>query len=343
MSLRLAFLEDDHVLGLVRDAIAEDAGAEARLRAFFAPEPFDPAPLQAAAAGFAPTPAAEMAEVLVLRRARVDAALLDRLPRLRLVQRLGERQDRIAVREAAARGIAVSCLPRPSLIRTAEHAILLMLALAKRLLPADAAVRRGAAGGVPGSVAYNWPALDGIGGVHGSCLSILGLGEVGALVAQRATALGMRVLYAGRSRQPEAVEAACGAAWCSLDALLAEADIVSLHASNLPENRGVFGAAEIGRMKPGALLVNVSRGALLDEAALLHALREGRLGGAGLDVHGSEPRPPGDPLCALPNVVLTPHIAGGSRLSIVAEVEQVFANCRAVLAGNPPPFGRVSA
>ena len=342
MSFRLAFLEEDHVLGVVRDALP-GAGreADARLRAFFAPEPFDPAPLRNAARGLALAGAPEDAEAIVIRRTRVDAVLLARCPSLRLVQRLGERHDRIALEAAAARGVHVSCLPRPSLIRTAEHAVLLMLALAKRLLPADAAVRRGAPGGSPGSVAYNWPGLGGLGGLHGSSLGIVGLGEVGALVARRATAFGMRVLYTGRSRQPEAVEAACGAQWRDLDALLAEANIVSLHASNLPENRGAFGQRELRRMRPGALLVNVSRGALLDEAALLCALRDGHLGGAGLDVHGAEPRPAGDPLCALPSVVLTPHIAGGSRLSVVAEVERIFETCCAVLAGLPPPHGLI--
>jgi phosphoglycerate dehydrogenase-like enzyme len=311
------------------------------MAAFFAPEAFDPAPLRAAARGIALAETPEQAEILVVRRAAVDAALLQRCGRLRLVQRLGERHDRIDLGAAAERGIHVSCLPRPSLIRTAEHAILLMLALAKRLPAADAAARAGAPGGSPSSVAYNWPGMTGLGGLHGRTLGILGLGEVGALVARRAAAFGMRVLYTGRSRQPASVEAACGAAWRGLDALLAEADIVSLHASNLPANRGAIGARELGLMKPGALLVNTSRGALLDEAALLAALRKGRPGGAGLDVHAVEPRPQGDPLAMLPNVVLTPHIAGGSRLSVAEEVAQILANCHAVLAGGQPLHGRV--
>jgi phosphoglycerate dehydrogenase-like enzyme len=152
----------------------------------------------------------------------------------------------------------------------------------------------------------------------------------------------MRILYTNRRRLAEAVERELGATCLPLDTLLAEADIVSIHASNLPENRGTFGERQLRAMRRDALLVNTSRGALLDEAALRRALREGWIAGAGLDVHAMEPRPRGDPLCLLPNVVLTPHIAGGSRLGVVEELAQIFENGRAALAGSPPPHGWVT-
>ncbi|MDB5368958.1 MAG: Glyoxylate reductase [Roseomonas sp.] len=341
MNWRVAFLDEDHVLGVARDALPRAGpAAEARLRAFFAPEAFDHAALLACGSGLVLAPPEE-AEVVLLRRATVDAVLFERCPRLRLVQRLGERRDHIDLGAAAARGVAVSCLPRPTLIRTAEHAILLMLALVKRLREAEGAVRQGTAAGAAGDVAYNWPGLGGLGGLHGLTLGIVGLGEVGALVARRASAFGMRVLCTARHPPPAPLLADLGAEWRGLEMLLAESDIVSLHVSNLPENRGAMGEAELRLMRPGALLVNTSRGALLDEAALVRALREGRLGGAGLDVHAAEPRPAGDLLCALPNVVLTPHIAGGSRLGVLEEIEKMFANIRAVMAGLPPLHGRV--
>jgi phosphoglycerate dehydrogenase-like enzyme len=339
----VAFLDEDHVLGAARAALeGADPTARARLRDFFAPEEIDPAALVALASGLGPVVAPEQAAILVLRRGQVDAALLARCPAVKLVQRLGERRQGVDLEAAAAHGIHVSCLPRRSLAYTAEHAILLMLALCKQLTAADAAVRRGAAGGVVGSIAYNWAGIAPLGGLHGRSLGILGLGEVGALVAQRARAFGMRILYTNRRRLAEAVERELGATCLPLDTLLAEADIVSIHASNLPENRGTFGERQLRAMRRDALLVNTSRGALLDEAALRRALREGWIAGAGLDVHAMEPRPRGDPLCLLPNVVLTPHIAGGSRLGVVEELAQIFENGRAALAGSPPPHGWVT-
>jgi phosphoglycerate dehydrogenase-like enzyme len=339
----VAILEQDHVLGVARIALEGiEAGGGAALAAFFAPEPVDGAALVAQARGLGPLVAAEDAAILLLRRAGVDAALLARCPHLRLVQRLGERRDGIDLAAAAARGIHVACLPRRTLAWTAEHAILLMLALVKQLRAAEDAARRGGPGGTPSSVAYNWPGIAPLDGLHGRSLGIIGLGEVGRLVALRAAAFGMRILYTNRNRLPEATEQALQVAYRPLPALLAEAEIVSLHASNLPENSGVIGLRALRAMRPDALLINTSRGALVDEAALLRALREGWIAGAGLDVHAAEPRAPGDALAALPNVVLTPHIAGGSRRGVLVEIGQIFENARAVLAGSPPPHGWVT-
>ncbi|MEU5401447.1 NAD(P)-dependent oxidoreductase [Streptomyces sp. NPDC005963] len=345
--LRIAFLDDDHVLTLVRGLLTARTTSEWQAVAdFFTPDLPDLATVRALRAelgahgGASVTVRPEDATVLVLRRGTADRALLEAAPSLRLVQRLGARSTAIDLEAARALGIEVSCLPRPSLVRTAEHALLLMLALVKRLPAADRAVRAGS--DRPGQeVTYNWAGLTGLGGLAGRTLGIVGLGEVGSLVAERARAFGMHLLYTGRTRQSRAREQELGVSYRPLPELLAAADVVSLHVPGPGGGAPVLGPAEIAAMRPGALLVNTGRGRLVDERALYEALVEGRLGGAGLDVHGVEPRPRTDPLCALDSVVLTPHIAGGSRVGVLDEVVQIFENVRAVLAGGVPVHGRV--
>ncbi|MCM2391884.1 2-hydroxyacid dehydrogenase [Streptomyces albipurpureus] len=344
---RIAFLDDDHVLTLVRRLLtARNTSQWQEVADFFAPDLPDMTAVRALRSGLDPHGDAsivcrpEDADVLILRRGTADRALLEAAPRLRMVQRLGTRSAGIDLDAARERGIEVSCLPRPSLVRTAEHTLLLMLALVKRLPAADSAVRAGS--GRPGrEVTYNWAGLSGLGGLEGRTLGIVGLGEVGSLVAERARAFGMRLLYTGRARQPRTREEELGASYRTLPDLLAEADIVTLHIPGPGIHAPLLGPAEIAMMRPGALLINTGRGRLIDERALCQALADGRLGGAGLDVHQVEPRPGGDPLCALDNVVLTPHIAGGSRLGVLDEVGQILDNVRAVLAGGTPPHGRV--
>lgn len=352
--IRIAILDDDHVMRLTRYALSGPGEiTDAYMRDFFAPEAVDPAAVFAAGRGLHPAdgvsvvPLAETAalrggsdaSILIFRRGTVDRALLEACPQLRLVQRIGARSDGIDLDAAVARGVIVSCLPRPTLHYAAEHAILLMLALAKRLRASDAAVRadRWDRARVRSSdgVAYNWAGLQGLGGLYGRTLGIIGLGEVGALVAGLARGFAMRVVYANRSRLPAAVEARLGVAPAALPRLLGESDFVSLHASNLPENGGLMGAARFAAMKPGAFFVNTSRGRMVDEDALFAALTSGALAGAALDVHGQEPRPQPDRLALLDNVILTPHCAGGSRRAHIGELEEVFANCRAVLSGAP--------
>lgn len=333
---RLAFLDDDHVLRMVEDLFA--ARTE-EVDAFFLPDRPDRAELEKLRTGITTVAAPADATVLVLRRGAVDRELIGSVPGLRLVQRLGARRDGLDLTAAREHGVEVSCLPRPSLERTAEHAILLMLALVKQLVPADRAVRRGGAQQPdPSRSAYNWAGLTGLGGLSGRVLGIVGLGEVGRLVAERAHAFGMRVLYTGRTPPVAPIP---GVEHRTLDALLAESDVVSLHVPGPSVTGPVLGRAEIARMRPGSLLVNTGRGVLVDEDALYDALCSGRLAGAGLDVHGMEPRPASDRFCALDSVVLTPHIAGGSRLEVLVEVARMVDNIRTVLDGGMPVHGRV--
>ncbi len=276
---------------------------------------------------------------MIFRRGTIDAALMDANPKLKLIQRIGARADAIDLAAAAERNIPVSCVPRRVLQYTAEHAILMMLALSKKLLEADDAVRKDRWDRdrvrPDHGVAYNWAGISDIGGLFGKTLGIVGLGEVGSLAAGMAQAFGMRVLYCNRNRLPAAQEAKLAVEYAPIGTLLAESDFVSLHATNIPENRGLIGAETFAAMKPTAFFINTARGPIVDEDALYDALTTGTIAGAGLDVHTVEPRPAPDKLATLPNVILTPHIAGGSRQGIMLEIEAILDNCRAVLTGEP--------
>ena len=354
MSTQIAILDDDHVIRMVRYALNGPGEiSEQWVRDFFLPEDMELARVFAAGRGLHPADGVALipmsagvdirqgsdASILIFRRGTIDAALMAANPKLKLIQRMGVRTDGIDLGAAAARGIAVSCLPRPVLHYTAEHAILLMLALSKHLLAADEAVRQDRWDRdrvhPDHGVAYNWPGIPNLGGLFGRTVGIIGLGEVGALVAGMARGFGARVIYANRNRLTPEREQALGVAHVPLAQLLAQADFVSLHANNLPENKQMVGAALFAQMKPTAFFVNTSRGRMVDEDALHAALTTGVIAGAGLDVHFEEPRPAPDRFAALRNVILTPHLAGGSRKGLLDEVEGILDNCRAVLAGDP--------
>ena len=349
---RILFLDEDHVLNLFRMVLANREG-DTSFAGWFAPEPVDLEPLTRAATGLRTSEGAQVgslaeqpppdADIIIFRRGEVTARTLEENPSLRFVQRLGERTDGIDLGAMRERGVRVSCLPRRTLNFTAEHALLLMQALGRKLLPADAAVRHGTGATerpapASGSVAYNWPGIAGATGLYGSTLGIVGLGEVGSLVARLATAFGMQVLYHKPRRADPGREAALGVAYVTLDELLARSDFVSLHAADIPANRGLAGEVFFRGMKPGAYFVNTSRGRLVDEDALYRALSDGHLAGAGLDVHAAEPRAGGDRFAALPNVVLTPHLAGGARSGVLEEFKVMAQNCLAATRGGKIQF-----
>ena len=356
MTRSIAILDEDHVVGLVEQLLRADRTAtDPSIRAFFAPEVCDLPGLRAAADGLTEADGVRVvrcakpedamgSQVWLFRRGLVTKAMMETNPSLVLVQRWGERAEAIDCDAAAARGVWVSCLPRPMLHFVAEHVLLLAMALLKKLLISDRAVRNpGATDAVApvGQNRYNWPGIPGVDGLFGKTLGIVGMGEIGYLVAQKARAMGMQILYTNRNRLPEAQEKAVGAQFKSLDELLQASDIVSLHATFKPGSDVLLTRDKVSRMKQGALLVNTGRGQLVDEDALHEALVSGRLGGAGLDVHLREPRSAGDRFLALDNVVLTPHFAGGSRLSTEAELKGVLGNIRRAFDGAPPGVGRV--
>jgi phosphoglycerate dehydrogenase-like enzyme len=351
---KIAILDDDHIIRMARYALGGPGEiTEQWVRDFFLPEDVEPARVFAAGHGLHPADGVELipmsvkvdvrkgtdALILIFRRGAVDADLIVANPKLKLIQRIGARSDSIDLKAATARGIPVSCLPRRSLQYTAEHAILLMLALSKHLLDADDAVRNNRWDRdrvhPEHSVAYNWAGVSGLGGLFGATVGIVGLGEVGALAAAMARGFGARVIYSNRNRLPVEQEQRLGVEYVPLGRLLAASDFVSMHANNLPENKGLIGANTFSQMKPTAYFINTSRGRMVDEDALYEALTTGIIAGAGLDVHFEEPRLVPDRFAGLRNVILTPHIAGGSRKGILDEIEEIMSNCRAVLAGRP--------
>lgn len=281
------------------------------------------------AAGIAACPAgtAAMAGAVAVatRNAGLSAAAMDAAPGLRVIGVHGIGTDAVDVTHATRLGIPVVNTPGANIQSVAEHAIALMLAVSKGFTASQRAVRRG-------DFDYKFSArlLE----LHGRTLGIVGWGGIGRRTAALARALGMRVAVFSRSADPAGLEGfeACG----SLDALLEQADVVSLHLALTSETRGIIDAAALARMKPDAILVNTGRGGLVDEAALAEALRGGRLFGAGLDVFSAEPLQPDSPLLTLDNVVLTPHTAGSTleaQRRVAADMARQMVE---VLAGRRP-------
>lgn len=258
----------------------------------------------------------------------VDAELMDAAPRLRVVSNMAVGYNNIDVAAATQRGIVVTNTPGILTEATAELAFALVLAAARRVVDLDRRTRAG-----------EWtcwaPLLFLSREVSGKTLGVVGLGRIGRAVARRARAFGMRVLYHNRSRLDESEERDLGVEYAERDDLLRTSDFVSLHVPLSGETRHLIGPRELGLMKPTAYLVNTSRGAVVDEAALVEALREKRIEGAGLDVYENEPLlAPG--LTALENVVLMPHV-GSATVETRARMARMAAeNLLSALRGERP-------
>jgi glyoxylate reductase len=266
--------------------------------------------------------------LLCLLTDRVDRALLAACPRLRVVSSCSVGVDHIDLAAARARGVAVGHTPGVLTETTADLAFALLLAAARRVVEADRFVREG---GWTAERCWEPDLLLGR-DLHGATLGVIGLGAIGSAVARRAGGFGMRVLAWSRTRRELP-----GVEPVALGELLAQADFVSLHVPLGPATRGLLGARELARMKPGAILVNTARGGLVDEAALADALAEGRLAAAGLDVFEEEPLPAASRLRALPNVVLLPHIGSASIATRGRMADLAVANLLAGLEGKPLP------
>jgi phosphoglycerate dehydrogenase-like enzyme len=250
-------------------------------------------------------------EVLLPSNGPVDDAVIAAAPRLRLIQQPAAGYERIALDAARARGVPVCNAPGANQVAVAECALLLMLSLARRVPLARAAFARGEIGGPPGVE------------LSGRTLGIVGLGRTGREVAVRAAALGMEVI--GLTSRSTAAER---------DAFWPRCDVITIHCPVTPETRGMLDATAFAAMKPGAMLLNLARGEVVDRAALDAALATDRLGGVGLDVYWREPWDPADPLFSHPRVVTLPHIAGSTVEAFDRIVAIVIENLRRLRAGD---------
>jgi D-3-phosphoglycerate dehydrogenase len=253
----------------------------------------------------------------------IDRRALQAADRLKVIARYGVGVDNVDLGAARERGIVVTNTPGANAVSVAELTIALMLALARMIPIAHEKTRAGA-----------WPRLEGL-SLEGKAVGLLGCGAVGRQVARRLRGFDCTVLACDPGLDaPLARE--YGATLCTLDDLVPASDFLSLHLPLLPETHGIVDGAFLGRMKPGACLVNTARGELVDEAALLAALDSGRLRGAALDVFAQEPPASDNPLLSRPQVIVTPHIGAHTDGALGAMGWSALHDCLAVLRGGEP-------
>ncbi|QRF69283.1 hydroxyacid dehydrogenase [Ponticoccus alexandrii] len=243
------------------------------------------------------------AEGIVSRMGRLDAGVMDTAPQLRVISKHGVGVDNIDIQAAADRGIPVLVATGANAISVAEHAIALLLATAKRILPLDAGLRAGR---------WEKPGFSGH-EIAGSTLGLIGMGAIAQATGRMAKGLGLRLVgydpYA-----PDSVFDELGVTRCStVEEMLPQSNFVSLHCPLTDQTRGLLNAASIAQMPEGAYVINTARGGLIDEPALVAAIRSGHLAGAGLDTFASEPPAADHPFFDVPEIVLTPHIGGVTR------------------------------
>jgi glyoxylate reductase len=259
---------------------------------------------------------------------KVNQELLNAAPKLRIASNVAVGFDNIDVAACTKRGVVATNTPGVLDETTADFAWTLMMAVARRLGEGEALARSG-----------NWSGwdLDQLVGtdVWGKTLGIVGFGRIGRAMARRAIGFQMKVVYTDAVRAPEAVEKELNATYRGMTDLLAESDFVSVHVPLLPETRGLFDGARFHKMKPTAFLINTSRGAVVDEAALVHALEAGKIAGAALDVFENEPFIHQG--LKRPNVVLAPHIASASIETRTKMACMAAENVVAMFKGQRPP------
>jgi glyoxylate reductase len=259
---------------------------------------------------------------------RVDKDIMDRANKLRVISTVSVGVDHIDVDEATKRGILVTYTPGVLTETTADLAWALIMAASRRVAEGDRLIRKGEwkKWNIDFMLGYD---------VYGSTLGIIGLGRIGQAVARRAKGFDMRIIYYSRRRKPE-VERELGIEYRPLDELLKESDIISLNVPLTEDTFHLIDEKRLRLMKPTAILVNTSRGQVIDEEALIRALKEGWIAGAGLDVFEREPLPKDSPLTKLDNVVLTPHIGSASYATRRKMSEIAAINVIGVLQGKMP-------
>jgi glyoxylate reductase len=272
--------------------------------------------------------AADCEGLVCLLTDRIDRALIDSLPSLRFISSMSVGVDHIDVAAATERGIAVGHTPGVLVETTADTTFALLMAAARRIAEADRFVRAGH--WMPDNA---WSPDFFVGkDIAGATLGIVGLGAIGQAVARRAAGFGMRVLAWNRS--PRDVD---GVSQVDLDTLLAESDFVAVTLALHDDTRHLIDASRLAQMRSDAVLVNTSRGGIVDEAALAESLRGGRLLAAGLDVFATEPLPADSPLLALPNVVMAPHIGSATQATRRRMADIAVDNALAAVAGERMP------
>ena len=259
----------------------------------------------------------------------VDAELMNRAPKLKVISNCAVGFDNIDVQEATKRSIIVGNTPGVLTDTTADFAFALLMAAARRVVEGDKLVRAGKW--------KTWGPMTLLGqDVHGASLGIIGMGRIGSAVARRAEGFGMKILYTDVARNKQA-EAELGIEYVGIDTLLAKSDFITLHTNLTPETHHLIGKNQFQKMKETAVLVNTSRGPIVDNMALYEALRSGRISYAALDVTEPEPIPADHPLLTLENVIVVPHIASASVATRTRMGLMAADNLIAGLKGEMPP------
>lgn len=268
--------------------------------------------------------------LLCLLTDRVDAELIQSAPRLRVISQCAVGFDNIDVAAATARGIPVGNTPGVLTETTADFTWALLAAAARRVVEGVDYVRSGQW--------RTWGLSLLLGqDLYGATLGIVGMGRIGEAVARRGLGFKMKILYYDHRRKPE-LENAWGIRYAPFDELLSRADFITLHVNLTAHSTKLIGPRELSLMKPTAILINTSRGPVVDTEALYQALKQGRLAHAALDVTDPEPLPPDHPLLSLPNVTITPHIASASVATRTRMVMMAVENLRAGLSGHKLPY-----
>ena len=262
------------------------------------------------------------AEVLFHVLKPVTADVVAGAPRLRFIQKIGVGTNTIDLEAAKARGIAVANMPGTNSRAVAEMTLMLMLSCLRAARTFDVACRRGEGWSLGPEV------QDRLGEIGGRTVGLVGYGAVPAALAPSLAAMGARLLYTSRAPYEDAV-----AEWRDLDSLLADSDIVSLHVPLTEATENLIDSGAIARMKRGAILINAARGGLVEQSALVAALRSGKLSAAGLDTFAREPVEPDNPLLDLDNVVLSPHVAWLTQETLDRSLDVALENCRRLDAG----------
>ena len=284
------------------------------------------------------------ADAILCYKAELSGSLIRAATSLRFVQKHGLNCNNIDVATATERNVLVATMPLMRNASVAEHALAHMLACARKIIPGHHAVVNATyqeMGLEPIQTSQwnfrkNWAGIEGVMELFRAAVGIIGMGDIGMEIAKRCRAFGMTVYYYDKIPHPSEVEIALGLQYLPFDKLLTVSDYVVLVVPHTPETEGLIGAKELGLMKSSATLINVGRGGLIDEVALVSALQSKRLAMAGLDVYPMEPLPASSPLRELPNVVLTPHTGGGSYRFMDADIDASLQNIERFFRGEKP-------